>query len=450
VTSWLACDYNRLEPPLRGSSINTLFISRTLLYNPGMRKILLFLALIVFVCAADMFRSRAADVRPRIRAVTAFIEIDAGNYASRIAESQKFLAAAKDALNRAGFEGAGGRITTQPFPQYMKGMSRDEAVAFAGKLREAASKERTALNIGPAMVHDNDDTAAASLLVDILAKVSVNANLITADDQGIHWNAIRQAARVIKQVSERTPHGDANFNFAAIAMMKPYGPYYPGSYHLSKGHAFAIAMESAEVVGGVFSQYHDPVEAEKHLSDVLGVYAKQVEAVALEIAKATGWTYEGIDATPAPSADRSIGSAIEAFLGAPFGSVGTETAAGIITRSVQSAPVKRTGYSGLMIPVMEDNGLARRWAEGTFSLDSILAYSAVCAGGVDTVPLPGDVSEEQIARILSDVTWLAYRWNKPLAARLLPAPGKHAGDSTEFSGSALVKTTIQPLPGTKR
>jgi uncharacterized protein (UPF0210 family) len=99
---------------------------------------------------------------------------------------------------------------------------------------------------------------------------------------------------------------------------------------------------------------------------------------------------------------------------------------------------------------MEDNVLAKRWSEGTFTYESILAYSAVCAGGVDTLPLPGDVSEDQIVRILGDVAWLAHRWNKPLAARLLPAPGKRAGDQTEFSGGILVRTTIQPLPGSRR
>jgi len=408
-----------------------------------------FAVCLVLMCFGAR-RASSAGVRPRIRAVTAFIEIDSSNYAARIQEAQRFLATAKEALNKAGFEGAGGRITTQPFPQYTKGMKAEEAVAFVAQLREAASKERSGLNIGAAMVHDNDDPAAASLLVEILSKVNVNANLITADEQGIHWNSIRQAAKVIKGLAERSPHGDANFNFGAIAMMKPYGPYYPGSYHLAKGHAFAIAMEGAEVVGDVFRQYRDPVEAEKHLADVLNNYAKQVEAVATQVARATGWTYEGIDATPAPLGDRSIAAAIEEFLGAPFGSVGTETASGIITRAVQSAMVKRTGYSGLMIPIMEDNLLAKRWSEGTFTLDSILAYSAVCAGGVDTLPLPGDISEEQIARILGDVAWLAYRWNKPLAARLLPAPGKRVGDQTEFTNANLVRTIIQPLPGTKR
>src|SRR5262245_9010270 len=415
-----------------------------------MRRPVFVLCLVILACVGVLRPVSSAEVRPRIRAVTAFIEIDPNNYSERIQEAQKFLAAARDALNKAGFEGAGGRITTQPFPQYTKGMSPDEAVAFVGKLREAAAKERSGLNIGAAMVHDNDDPAAAALVVDILSKVSVNANLITADEQGIHWKAVRQAAKVIKQLSERSPNGDANFNFGAIAMMKPYGPYYPGSYHVGKGHALAIAMEGAEVVGDVFRQYHDPVEAEKQLSAVLSTYTKQVETVAMQVEKTTGWVYEGIDATPAPLGDRSIGTAIEKFLGGPFGSVGTETAAGIITRAVQSTTVKRTGYSGLMIPIMEDNGLAKRWSEGTFTLDSILAYSAVCAGGVDTLPLPGDVSEDQIARIIGDVATLAHRWNKPLAARLLPAPGKRAGDQTAFTGGVLVKTTIQPLPGPPR
>jgi uncharacterized protein (UPF0210 family) len=405
---------------------------------------------LALMCVTGARRVSSAEVRPRIRAVTAFIEIDPANYAARIQESQRFLATAKEALNKAGFEGAGGRITTQPFPQYTKGMKPEEAVSFVAKLREAASKERSGLNIGAAMVHDNDDPAAASLAIEILSKVNVNANLITADEQGIHWNGIRQAAKVIKGLAERSPHGDANFNFGAIAMMKPYGPYYPGSYHLSKGHAFAIAMEGAEVVGDVFRQYRDPIEAERHLSQVLNNYAKQVEAVATQVARTTGWTYEGIDATPAPIGDRSIAAAIEEFLGAPFGSIGTETASGIITRAVQSTTVKRTGYSGLMIPIMEDNLLAKRWSEQTFTLDSILAYSAVCAGGVDTLPLPGDISEDQIARILGDVAWLAYRWNKPLAARLLPAPGKRVGDQTEFTNGNLVRTLIQALPGTKR
>src|SRR5215470_16130460 len=129
---------------------------------------------LLLMCIAGARRSTPPKVRQRIRAVTAFIEIDPNNYAARIEEAQKFLATAKEALNKAGFEGAGGRITTQPFPQYTKGMKAEDAVALVNKLREAAQKERSGFNIGSAMIHDNDDPAAVALLVDILSKVSVN------------------------------------------------------------------------------------------------------------------------------------------------------------------------------------------------------------------------------------------------------------------------------------
>jgi uncharacterized protein (UPF0210 family) len=391
-----------------------------------------------------------ADNRPRIRAVTAFIEVDSVNYAMQIGEAQRFLASAKGALNRGGFEGAGGRITTQPFPLYTRGMKREDALALIRRMREAAQTAGTALNIGPAMVNDSDDPAPLGLLADVVSEIGVNANVITADDRGIHWRTVKEAAKLIKRISERSPNGGGNFNFGTIAMMKPYGPYYPGSYHLGKGRAFAIAMEGANVVAQVFGRYRDPLEAEQHLAEALAKYTKEAEAIAIRIASSTGWAYEGIDATPAPLGDNSIGAAIESFIAGPFGSSGTLTASGIITRAVQSTPIKHTGYSGLMIPVMEDRTLARRWAEGTFTLDSILAYSAVCAGGADTVPLPGDATEQQLGQILGDVAWLAYRWNKPLAARLLPAPGKRVGDTTEFGNGNLTNTVVQPLPGNRR
>src|SRR5579875_1629508 len=255
--------------------------------------------------------------RPRIRAITVFIDVDREHYAAQIADAQKFLAEAKEAFNGAGFEGANGRITTQPFPVWSKGLSREEAVAFARKLREAALQGHSALNIGPAMTRDDDDPANAALLADIMSAVSVNANLIVAGEDGIHWRALKQAARLMKTLAERSPHGDANFGFAAIAMMKPYGPYYPGSYHLGKSRAFAVAMEGANVVGDVFTKDHDPAAAEHDLAAAFSRYTKEAEAIATRLAKKDGWTYEGIDATPAPGAQNSIAAAIESFTGAP-------------------------------------------------------------------------------------------------------------------------------------
>jgi uncharacterized protein (UPF0210 family) len=154
----------------------------------------------------------------------------------------------------------------------------------------------------------------------------------------------------------------------------------------------------------------------------------------------------GVDPTPAPLGDVSIGAAIETYTGAKFGSSGTLTAALVITSAVKAVPVKQIGYSGLMVPVMEDKLLAQRWAERSYHTDDLLAYSAVCGTGLDTLPLPGDVSVEQLRRILGDVAALAWKWKKPLSARLQPVWGKKAGDTTEFESQYLFNTTLHQTP----
>src|SRR5262245_3169674 len=396
---------------------------------------------------------RAADpVKPRIRAITGFVTIDAKSYASQIQDTVTFLSQVREAVKAAGYDVGGIRISTQPFPEFTRGLNRADALALLKSLNDLAAQLRFSPNIGPAMVKDSDDPAAADLAIDTPSKPAnrLNANIIVAGDDGIHWNAVKQAARIIKAVGERSQHGQGNFNFGATAMLKPYGPFYPGAWHPGGGpRSFAIGLEAANVVMDVFARDHDPPTAGNALADALTLHMRAVEAAATKAAAGSGWTYAGIDPTPAPGGQNSIGTAIESFIGAPFGSPGTETAAGIITRAVKDVAVKQTGYSGLMIPVLEETTLTKRWTEKTYGLDSILAYSAVCAGGVDTVPLPGDTSEETIARIVGDVATLAFKWNKPLAARLLPAPGKKAGEMTEFSG-ALANAIIQPLPGAPR
>ena len=395
------------------------------------------LALLALACLA------AADSKPKVRAITAFINIDAQNYEAQYAETMHFLDGAREAYRAAGFEVEGVRIVTQPFPRYIGGMKPEQGLAFLHKLDELSTRLKFAPNIGAAMLTDDDSTATLDTLAHALAETRLNASLVIAGEDGIHWRALGEAARLIKKVAALSPHGRGNLNFAATAMVKPLGPFYPGSYHVGDGRTFAVGLEGASVVAEVFAKYHEPREAEKQLREALARPLREAEAVATKVAASSKWTYAGIDPTPAPLGDVSIGRAIESLIGGPFGSSGTMTAARIITAAVQAAPVKRTGYSGLMVPILEDTVLARRWAEGTFNLDSLLAYSSVCAAGLDTVPLPGDISEERLARILGDVASLAYKWNKPLAARLLPVPGGKPGDRTDFGDSRMSDTVIR-------
>jgi uncharacterized protein (UPF0210 family) len=99
-----------------------------------------------------------------------------------------------------------------------------------------------------------------------------------------------------------------------------------------------------------------------------------------------------------------------------------------------------------MLPILEDSRLAQRWSEGRISIDALLSYSAVCGTGLDTVPLPGDITEQQLEYIIGDMASLAVKWHKPLSARLLPVAGKNPGDTTAFDAPYLVNATLQPLP----
>ncbi len=108
---------------------------------------------------------------------------------------------------------------------------------------------------------------------------------------------------------------------------------------------------------------------------------------------------------------------------------------------------RKCGFSGLMMPVLEDNILARRAAVGGFGVTQALAYSAVCGTGLDTVPLPGEVSEGQLMGVLLDVAALAATLRKPLTARLMPVPGRKAGEPTEFDFPFFANSRVMPLPG---
>ena len=411
----------------------------------------LCLAVIVAGSIGLLAQTRTAAAQqqnPKVRAITAFVRLDRNQYRRQIDDALAVLVKAKAEFVSSGYQVETMRITTQPLGELVAGMPEDKALAFLKELDDLSVKESFLPDVGPAMLHDSDDPATMHLLERALSTLpNIESNAVIADDEGIHWKTIHRTAELVRFVSEHSPHSQGTFNFTAIAMLKPLSPFFPGSYHTGAGRQFAIGFEGANVVRDVFAKDKGNADAATaDLTAALGKHTAVADTIGRKVAAETGWTYVGVDPTPAPLGDVSIGAAIEAFTGTRFGSSGTLTAARIITAAVKAVPQHQTGYSGLMVPVMEDKLLAQRWAEGTYNIDSLLAYSAVCGTGLDTVPLPGDVSIEQMERIYSDVASLAIKWNKPLSARLQPIPGKKAGDRTEFDDPYLFNTTLHPLP----
>jgi len=380
---------------------------------------------------------------PKIRAITAFINLDRAQYQQQVADALKMLRRAQTVFESRGYTVQTIRIATQPFPEYTKGLSTEQAVVFFKQYDALAQKEKFAAAIGPAMLNATDSETQAELLAEILSNTkSLNGSVAVAGEDGVNWKAVGAAARVMKRLEE-TEHSQGNFRFAAIAMVPPLTPFFPAAYHTGFGHQFAIALESANVVAAAFKDARDLGMARQRLTDSLASAAFDIQALAGRVDQETGWTYMGIDLSPAPLKDISIGEAIENLTLQPMGSSGTLTAAATITAAIKDVKIKQTGYTGLMLPILEDARLAQRWSEGRISLDALLSYSAVCGTGLDTVPLPGDTSAEQLSLIIGDMASLAVKWHKPLSARLLPVNGKGWGETTEFDDPFLVNTTLR-------
>jgi uncharacterized protein (UPF0210 family) len=275
---------------------------------------------------------------------------------------------------------------------------------------------------------------------------------------GVSLLAVRFCAEVIHQLAPQEESGFANLYFAALANVLPGAPFFPAAYHANGTPAFAIATEAADLAVSAFTQARSLEEARKNLTAALESNAKKLSAVAESLAdrfsNSINLRFGGIDYSlaPFPDVEFSLGTALER-LGVPaVGLHGSLAAAAFLTDIVDQADFPRVGFSGLMLPVLEDATLAARATEGSLTIKDLLLYSAVCGTGLDTVPLPGNVSVEQLSAVLLDLATLALRLNKPLTARLMPIPGKATGDPTGFdfaffANSRVLGLEAQPLTG---
>jgi uncharacterized protein (UPF0210 family) len=198
---------------------------------------------------------------------------------------------------------------------------------------------------------------------------------------------------------------------------------------------FSIAVEAADVVLAAFEGASGMSTIEARLVEALERACEPVERLADRLAVESGYGFVGIDLSPAPfpADDRSIGAALECAGVDRFGAPGTLYVAAMITRAIRRTRVRRCGFSGLMLPLLEDSVLARRAAEASPGVHELLLYSAVCGTGLDTIPVPGDISEAELAGVYLDVAALSVALDrKPLTVRLMPVPGAAAGDPTDY------------------
>ncbi|PJH75268.1 MAG: DUF711 domain-containing protein [Anaerolineae bacterium CG_4_9_14_0_8_um_filter_58_9] len=358
-----------------------------------------------------------------------------------------FLAEAKGAFEAAGYEVQTTRLASMPFSRLLGARKITETPRLAemmGAAIQATGIDYAAL--GPAL----PEFPYSYLVIPeaIAASQNVFFSGVMADAKtGLSLAAVRACAEVICRCAPITPDGFANLRFAALANVPPGAPFFPAAYHEGDVPAFALATEAADLAVQAFAEAKTVDDGRRRLIAAMEAHARKLVAVADLLKYRYSLRFGGIDYSlaPYPEESRSLGAAFER-MGVPrVGLHGSLAAAALLAESIQRAHFPHAGFSGVMLPVLEDAVLARRAAEGILTVKDLLLYSAVCGAGLDTLPLPGDTTVEQISPLLLDLSALALRLDKPLTARLMPIPGKKAGDPTDFDFAYFANSRVMAL-----
>jgi uncharacterized protein len=349
----------------------------------------------------------------------------------------------------AGFEVQTLRIATNPFIATLNASQREQALRDLRAIDDLVTSHGILLSLGPVLTSDRQDPELAQWAGE-LAKTtkSISFSVAIAAGTDIHPRAAHVAAEIMIELShalaDGMANGMANFRFAAAANIPAGTPFFPVAWHRGED-SLALGLESASLIEEAFVSRADEQDPTTHLRAMLNRVLAPIATLGAEFARSERRAWLGIDTSPAPTLDRSIAAAIEAFTHQPFGSASTLQACSAITAAIKSLDVKTCGYSGLMLPVLEDPLLAQRAVEGRYSIRDLLLYSSVCGTGLDVVPIPGDTPRETLAGLLRDIAALSTRLNKALSARLFLVPGKSAGDIAKFDDPWLIDSVVMKV-----
>ncbi len=382
----------------------------------------------------------------RVRAITAGLHLQRADALEPAEAAVAFLQRAREAFQTDGYEVQTLRLATQPLQEYLADWMSPAALPAIRALDRFADEHDVELSIGPVITADEFREGFASWGAEVVRqtlRTSFSVSVASAG-HGVHRQSVRAAAEAIRAIAGATPGGEGNFRFAATAFIPSGTPFFPAAW-FADGRTFSIGLETPNVLTEALQGTRDVEQAKKRLTERMDAALDPVAQHGRALAQRAGWRYLGIDVSPAPGLDASIGRTIETLTQAPFGSPSTLAACAALTDVLKGLSVEKCGYSGLMLPILEDRVLAGRAAEGRFATSELLLYSSVCGTGLDVVPLPGDTPADALAAVVSDTAALATKYQKPLSARLLPIPGKQAGERVRFDNPHLTETAVMPL-----
>ncbi len=277
---------------------------------------------------------------------------------------------------------------------------------------------------------------------------------------GINMDAVFLMGKIIKQAAElsRDKDGIACAKLCVFANIPQDIPFMAGAY-LGIGEPDAVINVGVSGPGVVKKAIDRAFEANPNIdlgqiSEIIKRTAYKVtrvgELIGREVAEKLKICFgvANLSLAPTPNIGDSVGEIFQSLGLLAIGVPGTTAALALLNDAVKKGGAFASshvgGLSGAFVPVSEDLNISEAAAAGYLSLEKLEAITSVCSVGLDMVAIPGDTTEDTIAAIIADEMAIGVINKKTTATRLIPVPGKKAGDNAYFGG-LLGQATIIPV-----
>jgi uncharacterized protein (UPF0210 family) len=274
---------------------------------------------------------------------------------------------------------------------------------------------------------------------------------------GINMNAVEKFGHILRQLAAKTKDGVGCAKIAVFANVPEDNPFMAGAHHGIGEPDFSlnIGISGPGVVRSVVAQ--NPKCDLTQLSEVIKRTVFKItragELIGREMAELMKVDFGIVDISLAPTTRTgdSVAEIIEAMGIKRMGLPGSTAALALLIDAVKKGGSMASGnvggLSGTFIPVSEDAGMIHAVQAGTLSLEKLEALTAVCSVGLDMFAVPGDTSAEVLSAIIADELSIGVINNKTTSVRVIPVPGKKAGDIVHFGG-LLGSAPIMKVPKT--
>jgi len=324
-----------------------------------------------------------------------------------------------------------------PFAQTLDQAAVDLGVDFVGGFSALVQKGFSG----------GDERLIASLPSALSQTERVCASVnVAATKNGINMDAVKRMGEIIKQIAAKTADKDGIgcAKLVVFCNAPEDNPFMAGAFHgigeaesclnvgVSGPGVIKAALENLR--GASFDELADAIKKTAFKITRMG------QLVGMEAARRLGVPFGILDLSlaPTPAVGDSVARILEEMGIETAGTHGTTAALAMLTDMVKKGGIMASthvgGFSGAFIPVSEDEGMVAAVRSGALSLDKLEAMTSVCSVGLDMIALPGDTSAATISAIIADEMAIGMVNNKTTAVRVIPVPGKKAGDWAEFGG----------------